>query len=346
MKRCIFLTGSPDADSLDWSNSLLSEFQTPLRRHLGLLEPELSAPEPAPSLALPKWRAITLDAKEDDHAGPPENSFPNHSEGQADSPTDRVGFLEYSLALIEGLDPSQVGASLETAGDGSTLLSTASFSTSLDSTALASFSPSSADSNQQADNTTPLLHFSGTITDLRGIPTAQHLLRIQPQTPTVNLVASIIAVAPARTVRLRKRNSEMDIIEVTVGDETRAGFAISFWVVPQESQQKPRDDMREALSRLRNGNVVLFQNLALSEFRGNVYGQSLSKRFARNSSSVAVLDRSRGWEDVVQSVGAQFGNKVKRVRAWADAFVGLPPTSTLYDRDDAHVGEELPPDTQ
>ena len=137
----------------------------------------------------------------------------------------------------------------------------------------------------------------------------------------------------------------MDIIELTIGDETRAGFSISFWLIPIESQRKPTDDLREALKHLRSGDVVVVQNVALSCFRGCIYGQSLSRKFARNSTSIAVLDggSARGGSASVVA-------KLSRVRQWTSDFVGVArrqvsPIRKGPDRR-RRKGDDLPPDTQ
>ena len=125
----------------------------------------------------------------------------------------------------------------------------------------------------------------------------------------------------------------MDLLDVTVGDETRAGFSISFWLVPVDNQRKPTDDLRKVLCKLRTGDVVSLKNAALACWKGCVFGQSLSRRFARNSVTIGVI----GDSDV--------GSKAERVKTWTSNFVGVsrrvkPPMGMGRER------EALPSDTQ
>ena len=263
---------------------------------------------------------------------------------------DRFDFLDPSIAVLDNMESSQImptanedrlldGTELET-----TFLSTGSFTT----TSLTDSSFQTSDVpvlkspiQQEADLSN--IKLAGPITDLKRIPNASHITRIQPQTITVNLLVGIISISAARTVRLRRRNAEMDIIELTVGDETRAGFSITFWLVPVESQRKPVDDLREKLQRLRIGDVVLLQDVALSCFRDCVYGQSLSKRLARNSTSINVL---REDDNEVQSTSV--ASKFLRVREWTSNCVGGSRATALIARagNDLARATNLPPDTQ
>ncbi|KAF2770543.1 hypothetical protein EJ03DRAFT_255735, partial [Teratosphaeria nubilosa] len=156
------------------------------------------------------------------------------------------------------------------------------------------------------------------IVDLKRIPSASHLTRIHPQTLTITVIAAVISVSSPRTVHLRRQpGREMDIIEVLLGDETRAGFSVSFWLAPAESQQKPADDLREHLLSLRAGDVVLVRNVALRDWKSCVYGQSLSWRFAKNSTSVVVVGAGDG-----ASLPRAIKGKAERVERWSWEFVG------------------------
>ncbi|KAK4545931.1 hypothetical protein LTR36_002495 [Oleoguttula mirabilis] len=368
MARCIFLTGAPEADALTWDRTaFLSAFESPIKRFLGAELPASTSLEPS-TYTLPKWRAVVMDSKDradtdptDDAERPPQTQFLSF-EDAATPGRDRLHFLEQSLARLDDMASSQIAP----VADDTTFISAGTFTTSFDSTSYptsyASFStasPTQADpapmaAHQQQQQQQPV-HFPGAITDIKRIPSAAHLVHIAPQTITVNLLAAIISIAPPRTVRLRKRpNAEMDILELLVGDETRAGFSVSFWLAPAASQQQQRnlkdaDDMRHTLRQLRAGDVVLLQNIALSAFNACVYGQSLSKRFARNSTRVAVLEAP---------TQAQVQGKWERVRQWGDAFVGREGrarggslagggSSGETKRSGVRVRrEELPPDTQ
>ncbi|RMY01832.1 hypothetical protein D0867_11252 [Hortaea werneckii] len=164
----------------------------------------------------------------------------------------------------------------------------------------------------------------GPVSDLKSIPSAPHIDSIFPGTITLNLLCAVISVSPIRTVQLRRRRQqragtttgnpqhqnrdpadaahpdERDLIEILLGDETRAGFSATFWFLPESESDRHlpiterrggaggssvRDANEEAKHRrqnllsLRAGDVVLIRNLALSVFKGGVYGQSLRGGF-------------------------------------------------------------------
>lgn len=95
--------------------------------------------------------------------------------------------------------------------------------------------------------------------------------------------------------------------------------------------------------------MVLLSNVALSEFRGKVFGQSLAvRRFGGWGTTVDVVDEGAVDQSWPQGFRAKLGN----VREWRDMFVGRP---TRTDEDSAKtVGGAkretdqllLPPDTQ
>ncbi|KAK5119678.1 hypothetical protein LTR85_007253 [Meristemomyces frigidus] len=347
--KCILLTGAPEADSLKWDEGAsLSEFESPVKRFLGHSTAAPGTSVEASTYELPKWRAVPMSARASDtndyadEDGRPQTQFLPFGDDVANG-KDRLQFLEQSLARLTDLDSSQIAP----VADDTTFISAGSFTTSFDSTSYpTSYGSFSTTSPTQGTASTQQqqLHFTGTITDIKRIPSADHLLRLAPQTITVNLLAAVITVSPSRTVRLRKRSGEMDIIELLVGDETRAGFSISFWLAPADSQRKDADDMRHILRQLRAGDVVLLQNIALSAFKDCVYGQSLSKRFARNSTSLAVLSQPQG-------LPAQLQAKYSSVRQWSYDFVGRDRERVMLGggsgkRSGKRVREELPPDTQ
>ena len=249
-------------------------------------------------------------------------------------------FLEHSMAVLDDLDSSLIAPQADDTegGDQTTFLSVTSFATTSFRTSISS---DSLDRESPAQNVADPVQLKAiaSITDLNRIPNADHITRIQPQTITINLVVGVIAVLPSRTVRLKRRNAQMDIIELTVGDDTRAGFPISLWLVPIDSQRKPSDDLRQQLHDLRSGDVILLENVALSCFRDCVYGQSLSRRFARNSTSITVLEG-----DCAPVSPASCATKLKRVRKWTSDFVGVAKKPSSFQA--KHKADDLPPDTQ
>ncbi|TKA65255.1 hypothetical protein B0A55_11385 [Friedmanniomyces simplex] len=363
--HAILLAGAPEASDLDWDGTdLLASFNTPVKRFLGhQAAPQQTAQHEASTQPHPsaKWRAAPMNKLAQDATVPEPEDLPQTQflsldiNDDAAEDQERLRFLEHSLALLSNLDSSQIAAPEDTTAFASTFsFATATTGTSFNTT-YGSFSPS-ATSPAKAGNTAPPapLNLRGDITDLKRLPPADHVTRIQPQTMTVNLLAAVISISPPRTVSLRKRTGEMEILELLLGDETRAGFGVTFWLAPVDSQQAKqqqqhhqRDDIRSALQQLRAGDVVVAQNVALSTFNGCVYGQSLSRKFARNSTTITALTG----EEVVVAVQGFMGMKGKfeRVQKWADDFVGRTRRPGVGVRG---VGtgrggvEELPPDTQ
>ena len=170
---------------------------------------------------------------------------------------------------------------------------------------------------------------------------------------TVSLLLGIIAMPPRRTIITRKDARTISLLELTVGDETKAGFGINIWLPAPFSYLKPGEiDLRAEVERLRVRDVVLMRNVALTSFRGRVYGQSLRRGMTR----VELVYRFGGQgEEAERGVLAGMGReldgegggvvleKVRRVREWVLGFVGGG------DRRKGGKGEkgvQLPPDTQ
>ncbi|KAK5174285.1 uncharacterized protein LTR77_001365 [Saxophila tyrrhenica] len=341
-RRIILLAGAPLADCLDWDER---------HGHASALEDTLG--DQTATSQYPTWRSVELgptrnlpmqDEASDFRRTPvkPNKGKAKQKRARSDSQED---FLEHSLALLDSLDSSQLlpttayqGPTTSIQDISASLLCTTSFSTS-DTSYLTTSDSILPDSSPEL----PSLPQNLPITDLRRLPTAQHITSIHPQTITLNLLCALISLSPSRIVPIRRRpGTEMEIIELTVGDDTRAGFTISFWLVPEKSQQARRAEdaeLREKLRGLRKGDVVLLRNVALSEFRGVVYGQSLMRRrFARMGTEVVVVGEGVEIRDGVM------GKKVGRVREWVGDFVGRERGESGLGK--KRRGEELPPDTQ
>ncbi|KAL8769087.1 MAG: hypothetical protein Q9209_004873 [Squamulea sp. 1 TL-2023] len=191
-----------------------------------------------------------------------------------------------------------------------------------------------------------------TITDLAQIPTASYLHSIEPQTMTVNILVGIISLPAPRTVVTRKGQRTVSLLELTVGDETKAGFGVNIWLPAPFSYLKPGEvDLREEMEVLRVRDVVLMRNVALTSFRGKVYGQSLRRGMTRVE-LVHRLDGSgegdRGLLPTSELGRKERGvmlEKVRRVREWVLEFVGGPHGKRETWRREAG-GVHLPADTQ
>ncbi|EMF13522.1 uncharacterized protein SEPMUDRAFT_84424, partial [Sphaerulina musiva SO2202] len=261
-RRVVFLAGAPEAACLAWDAQSCAASLTPrFQRYLGVADRDNEAflHAQTQATALAKWRHVPLKGEAKRAAEATTTEAPQflsfEDEGEDQPSQEYMRFLEHSLAVLQNLDSSQVAAPDQTTYNETTFVS--SFSTN------ASEQPSQH-----------IVNFTGPITDLRTIPTARYLESIHPQTMTINCLVSVISIQPTRTVKLRKRSGEMDIVEVLVGDDTRAGFNVSFWLPPADSQHSTRD----VLNQLRPADALLVTHIALGEFKGTVYGQSLSKR--------------------------------------------------------------------
>ncbi|ESZ99411.1 hypothetical protein SBOR_0173 [Sclerotinia borealis F-4128] len=291
----------------------------------------------------------------------------NHDDDHDLQPIDAIlsQFYEHSYAIHADIPSSQIGPSTSISNtDPSTSIST-SFSSPYNSPSL--ISPS----QPQPDPLIPLpLSIPLTLTPLSHIPPAQHLLSLHPQTITLNLITGIISISPLRTITT-KRGDTISLIELLVGDETKSGFGITFWLSnpshkPNENNNKtnpPTLETTTPLSHLRTQDTILLKNIALGTFRGKVHGQSLR----RDMTKCWLMYREKidrrdvggfyGERDVDANVDVQLA-KVKRVRDWVRGFVGVAhhvDASRSRYRCGGDVGggrerererEVLPPDTQ
>lgn len=128
-----------------------------------------------------------------------------------------------------------------------------------------------------------------------------------------------------------------------VGDETRAGFGITFWVGSDGNRinaggggaSGPLDahSLRHKLQTLRPGDVVLLTNVALSHFKKVVYGQSLKRKIGGGGweTGVTLLHRPGSGKGVMKDlrdisaagVEPTMMAKVRRVVEWTRRFVNL-----------------------
>jgi len=132
---------------------------------------------------------------------------------------------------------------------------------------------------------------------------------------TVDLIVGIISASSLRIVTVRRTGRQVGVLELLVGDETRAGFGVTFWVdvTREESQGQQshvsgrdfKDELRERLEAFRKGDVVILKNVALSEFQKVVRGNSLGRTRqggggrGGNATSVALLWRAGWMRDVI-----------------------------------------------
>lgn len=182
---------------------------------------------------------------------------------------------------------------------------------------------------------------------------------------TVNLIVGIIPVQAPRRVVTRQWKRELDLVEMVVGDETRTGFGVTFWLPPSPRRSgencNDMDELGRSLDSLRPRDIILLRMVGLSSFQERVHKQSLRKGVTQ----VNLLYRKRA--DITDR-GGIYGvrhlnanrddidlmvDKVRRLREWIQRFVGAvtapePAGGDGSARMRAVKGGQalLPPDTQ
>ncbi|KAK1728665.1 uncharacterized protein BDZ83DRAFT_716973 [Colletotrichum acutatum] len=348
MPKVIIFAGAPEADWSSPDSLLLSG--PPAPPVPTSISTSTSSPASTPTaqnantttIALPAWRSLPLHHKPlttgySQPHGLPTNFLPPahffslswdaHQEtinNDTTTTTDSQDplsqqFYNHSLALHHDLASSQLPpppSSSQPAPQQNP--SRHAGNTSFNTTATDSFITETTDSFEDttADLSTslstprpPLLTATHHLSDLEDIPPAPSLLRLAPQTVTVNLIAGVISVSTPRSVTTRWGN-ELSLVEVLLGDDTRAGFGVTFWLpampppplAAAKSTGKPATADPTSPANLRRQDVVLLQNVAL-----HVYGQSLRKGLTRTT----VLYRRKlgeGDEDLERSPAAGGGD--------------------------------------
>jgi len=357
--RILFLTGAPLPSSLAWEEDGLA---APLHRGFAnntkttILETSIS------SNVAPSWRSLPLeqphlptgltqastegysfngygDANETSFLNTTDLSFASiiPSVGQtrkslafeSDSEEALSQYYEHSFAVHEGIPSSQI--------IGTASFDNASFATEPDESSI----PFTA--NTEVGSREQLTHerlACGHLSNLKEMPNAAYLHSITPQTMTVNFVVGIISISQPRTITTRRGGRSVELVEILVGDDTRTGFGINIWLpsLQESSHSLPRQgDLRSGVLELRPRDIVVAKQVALSSFKGKVYGQSLR----RGMTTLDLLYRNvidnedrrgafRAKDLEENAVDSHQIRKVKRVKDWVMQFVGattaLPPS--------------------
>lgn len=197
----------------------------------------------------------------------------------------------------------------------------------------------------------------GHLSDLEDLPKAAYLESIVPQTMTVNLIVGVISIAEPRTVRTRW-GSTKSLVEMLLGDETKSGFSVTFWLSSAKSggQDNGKESPTETVLRnLRRQDVVLLRNVALGTFSKKVHGHSLHN----NMTKVHLLHRRKldPTDDCGLYTAREMASrkrthpqlaKAKKVWEWTIDFVGgSEHLGKRKTRSRSVRGWEMPPpDTQ
>lgn len=353
--RVMIFAGAPDNATLDWEvEGLLQDFLEPLARFAGIYEPQPSATSPEQTvLDMAIWRSIPLERASLGTGFSQNHEFNGYYQGDQNffstaetQDTDTASqslqeeFYEHSLRIHDDMPSSQ----LPTA----TFSSTAS---SYESTHGESFVSSIGDSTFLAQEDRTLGIGTAHLSDLEDLPNAAYLKKIEPQTMTVNLIAGIISISEPRVVKTRWASSK-SLIELVVGDETKSGFSITFWI---SGDTRSLADV--TLKNLRRQDIILLRNVALSHFNNKVHGHSLRKGLTR----IDLLYRRkldegdvRGFYSAKELASREQGRpqlrKTQKVREWVLQFVAGGRESQLGKRKAGgktiRSWELPPPDTQ
>lgn len=385
--KLIFLTGAPLSRSLRWDDEFLSvSLQDPfsdspkslhsipeststgpvwrgLSMEENVIHAELTSPvsasNPVDESDCDRDSAIFLNASHLSQVSIGSFSDPSQSAHSSqlnvEQEEDISQFYEESYAIHEEVSSSDVtghGASNDTPCD-------ESFGDILD----------------QVDVDYPLLDTKANIVkarlmaslprNLNNLPTAAYLQSITPQTVTINVVVGIISILPPREITTRRGGRrKVHLVEMMVGDDTRAGFAINIWLdhflninqsatttTAAAANNSETQSLATTVTNLRPRDIVLIRNAALNSFQGKVYGQSLRRK---GMTTIDLLHRSIvGSTDSTDTYGAFSAQelreipfpsssssssgvspltKLKRVRQWVMDFVGTTAHVSLDRR--------------
>ena len=376
--RVRLLSGAPIASGIDWSkeeewrNELLGPFRSFIGEDAQTASPVLSSEADVQA----QWREVSLTNKPfyETSVVPRYALGLDQTSPRLYSPTvdDHDDFLAHSIAVLDDIESSQIAPGGTAGGDDeeqTTFLTTTSFS---DLSNMSSADSALIDLGYTAGRERSLqqvIRSAGPITSIKSLPSAKHILSLRPQTMTTSIICGVISISPAKTVSVRRGGGyEMDVVEMLVGDDTKAGFSISTWLrTVDDSRQagKPlvKDDLRADLGRLRTGDVVLIERLALATFRDCVFGQSLNRRGTGIRTRFVILSGQQAEHDLLAPEHggtskelAAVSRKIDRVKDWADQFVG--PAVIRKRKHDGVSGamdkrgkkaidkDDLPPDTQ
>ncbi|TID14557.1 hypothetical protein E6O75_ATG08703 [Venturia nashicola] len=207
---------------------------------------------------------------------------------------------------------------------------------------------SSSASLKSTPSQLPKIYLPSPIIHLKRLPNATYINQIAPQTITVHLIAAVVSIAPPRNIKLRQTNRKMDLVEMIVADETRAGFQISFWL-PADPEKK--DPTRKTLKELKPKDLILIKNVALHVWNGTVFGQSLRKGWTKTETTITTWARNGVLEvQVPDKTESPEAAKLQRVFDYAERFLSARPIrGWKYEIDEGKKSifqDELPPETQ
>lgn len=378
--KMIWLTGAPLSKSLDWTEeSLCCPLQHCFQDHKGT-----ESPVAPTSAARPAWRMLPLEtmhlpsgltqlietgeaAEWETQGLNEETSFLTMTDvsmlsdlseelssqavqSSGSNPDDTLTqFYEYSYALHEEQPTADV-ICLDSNND-MTQFSLAAFAGGTKMAETAEQLPQEvAQAKPRSLNTT----------SLRNIPNASVIRALGTSTMSVDLVVGVLAISQPRSIKTRKYGRLVELVEITVADDTKAGFGITIWLpVSKERSSKTaqEDRLRSSVATLRPQDIILARNVALESFKGKVYGQSLRKGITkldllyRNLVDAQDEPGAYSWDELNAVHDDPQLVRVKMVHDWVMSFVGAghrpPGGETKRTNGTAKQSRpQLPADTQ
>ncbi|KAL4821824.1 hypothetical protein BDW67DRAFT_149600 [Aspergillus spinulosporus] len=333
--RTIFLMGAPTFSSLRWDErDLLSESLPPFEDSKGCRERTAMFSGSTPI----KWRLLPATIVPKTTQSNPSRVMTGETQfftihdlatsaskcasEQGDS--ELFQFYDHSFTVHETSEVSAPGAL-----SGESALDSGLWTVSTDT---------SIATSDERETPAARPHIQGGITDLKDIPNTAYLNSIVPQTMTVNLIVAIIDIRSPRRVITKHWKRELDLVEVVLGDETRTGFGVTFWLPPSDDKAASTrrygngagEELRESLTPLRPRDIVLLRNVGLSCFRNRVYGQSLRRGYTKidllhrqqvNATDTGGIYRIRDILNFAAKDDDLSLVKVRKVHEWIRRFV-------------------------
>ncbi|KAK3381528.1 hypothetical protein B0H63DRAFT_450855 [Podospora didyma] len=278
----IIFTGAPRAEDLDWDEAnLLTEDN--IADHVYLAPSPLSTARSSTEESFlrvkPVWRTLPFEKKRqspidsgedscEDHyprfCSPASVSFGSWDRDDTASSELLSQFYKRSLAVHDQIPASQLGPPSPS-------------SSSLVDESGTSFCSNESSALWSTNDPQPLTEpfpfpQHEHLNNVKDIPKAKKIQKIWPSTMSVSLIVGIMAISQPRTVKTRW--GPKYIVEVMVGDDTKAGFCITFWLPGQSIS----DSM---IGNLRKGDIVLMRNVGLNGYEGQTYGTSLRKNLTK-----------------------------------------------------------------
>ncbi|KAF3916488.1 hypothetical protein ABW20_dc0100688 [Dactylellina cionopaga] len=165
------------------------------------------------------------------------------------------------------------------------------------------------------------------ITELEDLPSPSMLLNPY-KTYMATLLVGIMKVE-SQIIKTKYQNEanpsgKVELLTFTVGDYTLAGLQVKIWLSLQQEERGRVENPSlipglEKCRYLTRGDIVMFQDLVLSTFKGVVYANSLRRE---RSKVVFVYREKKGFRADLSDPVDGAVEKVRRVREWVRGYVG------------------------